>query len=349
MRVTKRNLKGAEGGIALTPETLDDLWHLKYIIEPGDLVFALTKRRMEGATDKLRPEKMDKKPMRLGVRIEKIEFHKFANRLRLHGLIESGQDTGAYHTLNIEEGTNLSVIKTWKSDQLQRIKEAEAAALRPRVVILTIEEGEASIGLVRQFGVEDYSNVKMGSGKGEKSSREEFFAQVTAQLGQGAGKSEVVIVAGPGFTKDDYMKFLKEKKPELAGRARTEDTITIGVSGYQEVLRRGAVDRIVEESRLSREANLLEELMAGIATEGAAVYGWDEVHRARDMGAIETLLIADELLREGREKGENIDAFLLTIEHSRGEVVVFSTEFEPGHRLHGLGGIAALLRFKLEY
>ncbi|MCD4810765.1 MAG: mRNA surveillance protein Pelota, partial [Methanosarcinales archaeon] len=41
MRVTKRNLKGREGQIALTPETLDDLWHLKYIIEPGDLVFAL--------------------------------------------------------------------------------------------------------------------------------------------------------------------------------------------------------------------------------------------------------------------------------------------------------------------
>jgi len=67
MRITKRNLKGREGTIALTPETLDDLWHLKYIIEPGDLVFALTKRRMEGITDKLRPEKMEKKPMRLGV------------------------------------------------------------------------------------------------------------------------------------------------------------------------------------------------------------------------------------------------------------------------------------------
>jgi protein pelota len=29
-------------------------------------------------------------------------------------------------------------------------------------------------------------------------------------------------------------------------------------------------------------------------------------------------------------------------------VVVFSTEFEPGKRLEKLGGIAALLRFKLQ-
>ncbi|TFH38784.1 MAG: mRNA surveillance protein Pelota, partial [ANME-2 cluster archaeon] len=70
---------------------------------------------------------------------------------------------------------------------------------------------------------------------------------------------------------------------------------------------------------------------------------------ARDMGAVESLLITDELLREGREKGHDIDAFLLSIEHTRGKVVVFSTEFEPGHRLHNLGGIAALLRFNLEY
>lgn len=355
MHITKRNLKGREGEIALTPETLDDLWHLKYIIEPGDLVFALTKRRVEGATDKLRPEKIEKKPMRLGVRIETLEFHKFSNRLRLHGVIESGQDTGAYHTLNIEEGTNLSVIKTWKNDQLERIKEAEAAAKRPRVVILTIEEGEASIGLVRQFGVEEYSNIKMGSGKGESSKREEFFSTVLPQLVQTVGfpsqfsQAAVLIVAGPGFTKDDFMKFLKERNPELAERARTEDTVSIGISGFQEVLRRGAVDRIVEESRISREARLIEELMARIATSGAAAYGWDEVKKARDMGAVESLLVTDELLREGREKGHDIDAFLLSIEHGRGKVVVFSTEFEPGHRLHSLGGIAALLRFKLEY
>jgi protein pelota len=347
MRVIKRNIKKNE--ISLTPESLDDLWHLKYIIEPKDLVFALTQRRGEGATDKLRPEKMEKKTMRLGVRIEKIEFHRFSNRLRLHGIIESGQDTGDYHTLNIEEGTNLSVIKTWKNDQLERIREAEAAAKRPRVVILTIEEGEASIGLVRQFGIEEYSQVKMGSGKGVSSYREEFFNKVIAQLSHASGSSDAVIIAGPGFTKDDFIKVLKAKEPELASHTRTEDTTSIGISGYQEVLRRGAVDRIVEESRIAREARLIEELMVRIAKGGAAAYGWDEVKKARDMGAVESLLITDELLREKREKGENIDAFLLSIEYSKGKVIIFSTEFEPGHRLGSMGAIAALLRFNMEY
>ncbi|MGV8090066.1 MAG: mRNA surveillance protein pelota, partial [Methanothrix sp.] len=33
--------------------------------------------------------------------------------------------------------------------------------------------------------------------------------------------------------------------------------------------------------------------------------------------------------------------------NSRGKVIVFSSEFEPWDRLASLGGVAALLRFKI--
>ncbi|MDY6959574.1 MAG: mRNA surveillance protein Pelota, partial [Halobacteriota archaeon] len=36
------------------------------------------------------------------------------------------------------------------------------------------------------------------------------------------------------------------------------------------------------------------------------------------------------------------------VEASRGKIVIFSTEFEPGKRLLSLGGIAAILRYKVE-
>jgi len=35
------------------------------------------------------------------------------------------------------------------------------------------------------------------------------------------------------------------------------------------------------------------------------------------------------------------------VEHSQGSIVVFSTVFEPGQKLLALGGIAALLRFRI--
>ena len=151
MRVLKRNLRGGDGEISILAETLDDLWHLKYIIEKGDLVFAVTKRKADAATDKLRPEKVEKKVIRLGVRVESLEFHKFSNRLRVHGVIEYGMDIGSHHTLNIEEATELSIVKVWKKDQLERIDEAEAASRRPSVIIVAVEEGDADIGLVRHY------------------------------------------------------------------------------------------------------------------------------------------------------------------------------------------------------
>ncbi len=346
MRVLKKELRFNEGEISLITESLDDLWHLKYILEPDDIVYAFTKRRIEGATDKLRPEKADKKTLRLGIKIEKVEFHKFSNRLRVHGTITDGIDAGSYHTLNIEEGTNISIIKRWKSDQLERLKEAEIASKRPKVIIATIEEGEACIGVVRQFGVEESSSLRQSLGKGEGNKRNEFFGELAAQLKWAAEKVDAVILAGPGFTKEDFFDFIKTKEPELAKKIVFEDTSSIGISGFQEVLRRGAVDRIMQESRIGREATLIEELIKEISIDGKAAYGMEYVKNAQNIGAIETLLITDELLRTERESNL-IDDFLKKVEHSRGKIVVFSTEFEPGKKLEALGGIAALLRFRV--
>ena len=346
MRIVKRNLKGNEGEISLIMESLDDLWHLKYIIERGDLIFAVTKRKAESATDKIRPEKTEKKTVRLGVRVENIEFHKFSNRLRVTGVIESGMDSGSYHTLNIEDDSHVSIIKKWKNDQLERIQEAEAASRRPKVIIVCIEEGDADIGLVRHYGVETYSHITQSSGKGEGTLRELFFDNILDQLMTAASGTESIVVAGPGFTKDDFVKYVNKKEPFLAERFVMEDTSSIGVSGFQEVLKRGAVDRIMEESRIARESMLMDELLKEISTDGKAEYGFEQVTNALNYGAIETLLIADEMLRQEREK-DNIDSFLLSVEQAQGRIVVFSTEFEPGQKLMSLGGIAALLRFKI--
>lgn len=348
MRVTNRSLKGREGEIAVTAETLDDLWHLKYIIEKGDLVFAVTKRKADSASDKIRPEKVEKVKVRLGIRVDDIEFHKFANRLRIHGMIEHGMDVGSYHTLNVEIGSNLSIVKEhWKSDQFQRIQDAEEASKRPKVVMVAIEEGDADIGFVHHYGIEIYSHIRQSSGKRETGLRNEFFREVVEQLKHAVPEEASIVIAGPGFTKEDFIKYFQETESAMASKALIEDTSMIGMSGFQEVLRRGAVDRIMQESRIARESALMEDLIREISMDGKAAYGLADVKNALNYGAVETLLVADETLREGREKGEDIDKLLMEVEQSQGKIVVFSTAFEPGEKLHKLGGIAALLRFRV--
>ncbi|MDF2955199.1 MAG: Stalled ribosome rescue protein Dom34 [Candidatus Alkanophagales archaeon MCA70_species_2] len=354
MRVTKRELKpDGRGELSVVPETLDDLWHLKHILEAGDLVYATTQRRVERATDKLRPEKGEKKTVRLGIRVESVEFHKFANRLRVRGVIEAGLETavGSYHTLNIEPGVELSIIKAWKKHQLKRVEDAERAAARPKVIILTIEEGDAVAGIVRQYGVDEVFYVRAGSGKGASDSageRRTFFGEALSMLKNALRQFPVdaVIVAGPGFTKDDFLAFVREREPELAAKMKIESVSSIGLSGFREVLKRGVVEEICREERIAKEVQLIEKLMEEVSKDGLAAYGDTAVRSALSYGAVEKLLVCDERLRDaGRE---SVETLLKEAERRGGEVVIFSTEFEPGEMLKALGGIAALLRFKID-
>ena len=343
MRVLKKNLRGDEGEITLLPESLDDLWHLKHLIERGNLVFALTHRKVASIADKARPEKMEKRPVRLGVSVEDVEFHMYSNWLRLHGVIKSGIDIGSYHTLNIEVGTDLSIIKRWRPDQLQRINEAVAESMRPRVVLALIEEGEATLGVLRQFGVQTVFELRAGSSKGSgEDTRGRFLKEFAEEISRTAGSDAQVIVAGPGFVKEDLKKVIDSEYTDLAKRITMDDASSIGMSGFQEVLRRGAVGRVLEDSRVAQETKLIEDLFREIAKDGKAAYGLKEVRSAVNYGAVEHLLVLDELARR-----REMDQLMRDVSNARGKVVVFSSEFEPGDRLRSLGGVAALLRFKI--
>ena len=88
-----------------------------------------------------------------------------------------------------------------------------------------------------------------------------------------------------------------------------------------------------------------------ISKDGNNSYGIDSVKKAAEAGAIEKLLVADEVIHELREqnKFEVLDKIMKDVDKKKGEVHIISTENEPGKRLQGISGVAAILRFKLEY
>jgi protein pelota len=161
-----------------------------------------------------------------------------------------------------------------------------------------------------------------------------------------------IILAGPGFTKQDALDYIEDEAPAVAEKIQTVDTSSVGDRGVHEVLKRGAVDRVQTETRISKEAELIDELMARIGEGAKAAYGIDEVMKAADYGAVENLLLLDERLREERAgEGEwevNANELVETVERQGGTVTVFSHEFDPGTQLSNLGGVAALLRYRLE-
>jgi protein pelota len=340
MKVEFGEIKNNFGEIRLLPESIDDLWHLQHLISPGDLVFATTFRSVDAATDKIRPEKIEKRPVRLGLRVERREFSEHGIRLRLTGLIEHGVDTGAFHTINVETGYEISVIKQWRPLDLERIDRAKKASVYGVIHILTIEEGESELFRLRQYGPESALTITAGSGKGaENESRTSFFEQVLSSVTDISGP---LIIAGPGFIKDDFVKFTRNRNVPIAERAIVVETRRIGRGAVQEVIGKGALEKLMGDLQLSREVRQMDEVLRRISLDGAVAYGRREVTDAIGYGAVEQVLIADTLLRD-----PEIMALIETAERMRADIVVLSSSFEPGERLVALGGIAALLRYKV--
>ncbi len=348
-----------EGKVKLKVETLDDLWHLYHVIDEGDVIYAKTLRKQSQRADSLRAEKVDVIPVYLGVRAEKVNFHRFANQVRVTGpIVYASRDDvpiGKYHTIAIEEGTVVTVQKPhWKEHHIERLREAIEASKRAKVMIVVIDEGEADIALVREYGVELVASIRRNLGgkrynTDRESEEKRFFhdlAKTMTELMEREG-IEKTIVAGPGFVKEAFHEFLCEDYSKLAKKVVIEDTSVTGRTGIYEVIKRGTVARVYRENRVAKEVQLVEKVLENIArNKGLAAYGLSEVEEAVNYGAVETLLVLDELLKgEHREK---IEELMNNVRRSRGNVVVVSSEHEGGEKLKALSGLAALLRFRVK-
>jgi protein pelota len=346
VKILSKNLRAQEVKIML--ESMDDLWHLFNIIEKGDLVFAQTYRREEKKTDKLRPERGKKKHMRLGVLVEDIEFHKFSDRLRVHGVIKEGpQDLGSYHTLNLAEGERISIIKgEWKGHHLRRLEEAVAATKQALVIFLTLDYDEALFAYLRQSGVQEIAKILSGgTGKRYKISsgaKKKFYEEVLEKLKGLATVPTPIVILGPGFAKEEFFEYGRDKDSELFSHCVVQGTGQTGLTGIHEALKEGLAPRILKDTRVGYETTLVEELLTEISKEGNYAYGKKEVENAVLSGAVKVLLVLDRLVRE-----KKVDGLLKKAQDKRAEIAIINAHNDAGKKLDSLGGMAAVLRYKM--
>jgi protein pelota len=343
VKVLRRDLKS--GSIKLLPQNMDDLWHLYNLIEPGDLVRATTFRREERRPDKLRPERGEKVRLKLAIRVEKVEFREFSDRLRIHGIIEEGaMDLGSYHTLNVGPGDALEIMKEWRASHLRRIAEAVKATERPLVLLVSLDDEAALVAEMHQYGIREVAEIRSrGGGKlypGEPS-KEEFFAQILEKLRQ-MDPSTSLVILGPGFTREDFLKYGRQREPRLFERAHSFATGHAGMTGIQEAMKGGLAARVLDESRVATETRAVERVLEEIAREGMYAYGPEEVRAAVESGAVDTLLVTDDMVRS-----QDVEDLLAQVERRKGKVLIVSTHHDAGRKLRSLGGLAALLRFRM--
>jgi protein pelota len=360
LKIVKRVLK--EGKIVLKIETLDDLWHLYNTVGPSDIVISRTSRRVRIGDEDSRKSDSVRKVMMLKLQVEDVSFHNFSNRVRIKGVIlEGGGDLvniGSYHTINIEPGDTLTIIKDhWPKFVLDRLKEATKSQLRPMCLLVTIEDGTAELFLAADFGIQEAVRIrtsisrKRGDQKSHDASMKDFFVDTLLALQSQLEQHEfgLIVIAGPGFVKDHFRDFLMGAKIKNLPPVVVESTNSIGVPGAKEILYRGVISKAVTELKVETETRLVESLIEHISKDdGLGAYGNDEVSNAIQYGAVEELLITDKKLREGDEKTRRwMDSLIRNTETTRGSFHIVSTEHPAGDQLQRLGGIGAILRFRL--
>ena len=343
-----------EGIVEVVPETLDDLWHLSHIIEIGDNASSKTTRRIQDNTgDKLRSDRGIKKTFYLGLDIENISFQLFTGKLRLTGVITKGPEDliplGSHHTLEVKLNTPLKITKTrWPKWAIKRLNQAIDASKKLSAIIVVIEDDSATLGLMRQFGIEYYGPIK-GNVSGKwivDKNRQKNIIQFYEKIIDSVTKFDSIqniVIAGPGFVKNDFYDYLKDKHSDFADISIIESTGSGGRNGISEVLKKGTVEKLTAENRVAQEMGAINNLLTQIAKNSSKVaYGEKETLRAIDLGAVSQLLILDTKVGDN-----NIGEAMDMVENMKGDVMVVSSEHEGGKQLESLGGMAAILRYQI--
>jgi protein pelota len=347
MRVIHQDFK--KGELKVKVENLNDLWYLSQIILPGDLVKGKTERKINlGGKDQ--KAKIKKVIAHLTIEVEKLEFHKYSDILRISGKIKEGPEDiahNSYHTINVEINTEIMIKKEkWMQFQINYVKEAKVKA--PEFLAVVMDRTEATIAMITSQGFNillDYKgDVEKKAFKENKGSK--FYQEIISKIDEYDKRynPKSIIIASPAFFKEDLFKLVNQnwKKKVILGTCSNT-----GANGISEILKRDELKKALTDARTSKEELLVDKLMQEIKKDGSFSYGIKETESA--IAAIKTLLLTDTYLKKAREEGnyESLNNLMKTVDNNQGHIEILDGGNPAGKKLDGLGGIGAILRYKV--
>ncbi|MCK4927803.1 MAG: pelota family protein, partial [Candidatus Aenigmarchaeota archaeon] len=212
------------------------------------------------------------------------------------------------------------------------------------ILVMVLDERKADFGEVMNSKVNMLGTIKaenqgkmFGTPEGKS-----YYKDIIRSLEEYAKRYDRIIIAGPGFTKENIMRIIG-KNTNMKGKCVTGVSSVTGETGVYEVIKRGFIDQIIKTSEISRETKEIEKFMEALGKESDLVtYGIGEVAKAAKAGAVEKILVSDSIVKK-----EDVQEILKSVENSSGKVEVIGSTHEAGDKLIGLGGIICFLRYRI--
>lgn len=343
MKIIKIDLKTKE--IILIPNTIEDLWHLEKIIEKDDVVFGKTDR-------KIKPKNEGEKAIRIKLfvelLVENVFFQEFNENLKISGVIINGKpqehiELKSHQSIDIKTKEKIKIIKNQlKNWQIERLKKAEKESVASKLLVILIDDESAELAFINQFSINKKGHINSNkSGKMYSQEKNDYFEKIQEKILQLDPKK--IVLAGPGFTKENFQKYLEEKRIKGFPKIILENLNSTGETGFRELINTQKLEKIEKTLQLSKEGKLIEEFLEKLSKEKAD-YGKEKIFDLINLGAIDKLIVSEKYLIENRNEIENI----LNLGEKFGcEINIISSKNSQEKIIYGMGGVVATLRYKV--
>jgi len=361
--------KNGKGHVGLIPEEAEDMWHAYNLVAQNDLIRSTTIRRVqtESATGSTSSNKIR---TTLTIRVETTDFDIQACVLRVKGRnVEENQyvKMGQYHTIDLELNRKFVLTKDeWDIVFTERIDLACDATKQADLGAIVMQEGIAHVCLVTSSMTIVRAKIEVNiprKRKGNCSQHDKGLYKFYDQIIQAVIRHfnfdviKCVLVASPGFVKDQFADYMFSQAIKLDQKFITENKskflLVHASSGFKhslkEVLADPAVASRLTDTKASSEVKALDAFYTMLSNEpDRAFYGIDHVEKANELLAIETLLVTDELFRSlDLVTRKRYVKLVESVRDNNGDVKIFSSLHVSGEQLGQLSGVAALLRYPL--
>jgi len=330
-----------EGRLKIRVDTIEDLWTIQRIIFSGDTVKSESLRKFKASDS----DKGELKEVVIKIIVEKTEFDKMADRLRIAGKIVEGKPIeyvrlGSYHTLNISEGDTLEITKNnWPNYIKELINEAVKNTKKAILGIIVVDDEKALFAYLLNYGItfenEIYSGLSKRLSQKDFQEQENKYYQKILDLCKNM-KVDTIIIAGPAFTKENIRKFGTDSGflKNINKKIVFEDASSAERSAVYEIIKSEKTASLLQSERIRKEFILMDEFL-NYYNIGKGKFGIDEIKNAIENFEIKTLLVNDVMLGDPK-----IQELLALAEERKIKIEIFNTDDEVGVQLHSFKDIA---------
>ena len=153
-------------------------------------------------------------------------------------------------------------------------------------------------------------------------------------------KLKGILIGGPIPTKDEFMDGKYLPTPLQTKVIGVRDIGDSDESGLKELV--GKSQDILSQQESIMERKILENFFDTLGSKpDKAAYEYKDVKRALEMGAVDTLILSKKLKKEVSKE------LIKLAENISSKIEIVSTETTEGEQFFNIGGIGAILRFKV--